>query len=200
MGVNTKLKILRTAAREFAENGYRKTTIRTICQKAAVNVAAVNYHFSGKSELYCQTLDWLMEAICGNEVVISKDKPPRENIRLWVNECIQSRATGRTWQNELALKMVFHELQGPSDNYDYFYQSRILPDLEVLRDSIIRGLGGDISETNVKIRLFALIGKAIFYVFHQNVVDRFGGADFLKKHQEKIIESIVAEATNDFID
>ena len=200
MGINTKLKILRTAAREFAENGYRKTTIRTICQKAAVNVAAVNYHFSGKSELYCQTLDWLMEAICGNEFVISKDKSPRENIRLWVSECIQLRATGRTWQNELALKMVFHELQGPSDNYDYFYQSRILPDLEILRDSIIRGLGRDISETEVKIRLFALIGKAIFYVFHKNVVEQFGGIDFLKKNQEKIIESIVAEATNDFID
>jgi AcrR family transcriptional regulator len=200
MGVNTKLKILRAAAREFAENGYRKTTIRTICQKAAVNVAAVNYHFSGKSELYCHTFDWLMEAVCGNEIALSKDKSPSENIRLWVSECIQSQATGRTWQNELALKMVFHELQGPSDNYDYFYQSRILPDLEVLRDSIIRGLGRDISETDVKIRLFALIGKAIFYVFHQNVVDRFGGADFLKKHQEKIIESIVAEATNDFTD
>jgi len=51
-GMDTKNKLLKAASEAFAEKGYRETTIAEICRRAGSNVAAVNYHFSGKDALY----------------------------------------------------------------------------------------------------------------------------------------------------
>jgi AcrR family transcriptional regulator len=47
----TKLRILDTAERLFAENGYAATSLRQIIGDAGVNLAAVHYHFGSKDEL-----------------------------------------------------------------------------------------------------------------------------------------------------
>jgi len=48
---DTKGKILDTAEELFAEQGFLNTSLRTITQRAEVNLAAVNYHFGGKDAL-----------------------------------------------------------------------------------------------------------------------------------------------------
>jgi TetR/AcrR family transcriptional regulator, regulator of cefoperazone and chloramphenicol sensitivity len=48
----TRERLLSTAERLFAERGFSKVTVREICRSARANVAAVNYHFSGKQGLY----------------------------------------------------------------------------------------------------------------------------------------------------
>ncbi|MDO4328545.1 MAG: TetR/AcrR family transcriptional regulator [Lachnospiraceae bacterium] len=58
----TKTKILSAAASVFAEHGYRHGTIRQIAKKADVNVAAVNYYFGNKDNLYQEVLkSWTEE-------------------------------------------------------------------------------------------------------------------------------------------
>ena len=44
--------ILATAQRMFAEMGYARTTIRALAARAGVNLAAINYHFFDKPNLY----------------------------------------------------------------------------------------------------------------------------------------------------
>ena len=48
----TRERILKTAARLFAERGYDATSVRTLAAKARVNQAAINYHFKTKAGLY----------------------------------------------------------------------------------------------------------------------------------------------------
>ena len=49
---DARLKILEAAGEVFAEGGYRDVTVREICRKASVNVAAINYYFGDKEGLY----------------------------------------------------------------------------------------------------------------------------------------------------
>src|SRR5258705_8518020 len=49
---NTREKILSAAGEVFAEQGFEGATIRAITERAGVNVAAVNYHFRDKAELF----------------------------------------------------------------------------------------------------------------------------------------------------
>ncbi len=44
--------ILDVAEQQFAENGVAGTTVRAITAEASVNVAAVNYYFRSKEDLY----------------------------------------------------------------------------------------------------------------------------------------------------
>ncbi len=48
---DTKQRILDAAEFLFAQNGYRGTSLREITGRAAVNLAAVNYHFGSKKTL-----------------------------------------------------------------------------------------------------------------------------------------------------
>ena len=50
--VDTKSRILDAAEELFMEHGFEATSLRLITTAAAVNLAAVNYHFGSKEELF----------------------------------------------------------------------------------------------------------------------------------------------------
>ena len=54
----TKVRLLEAAGEEFAGNGFESARIRRICERAGANLAAVNYHFGDKSQLYVER-SWL---------------------------------------------------------------------------------------------------------------------------------------------
>jgi AcrR family transcriptional regulator len=51
-GPRTRERLLDTAEDLFAARGYRGTSVRHITSRAGCNLAAVNYHFGGKLNLY----------------------------------------------------------------------------------------------------------------------------------------------------
>jgi len=51
-GAETRERLLDAAEELFAERGYHASSVRDITGAAGSNVAAVNYHFGGKAELY----------------------------------------------------------------------------------------------------------------------------------------------------
>src|SRR5262245_47049371 len=48
--------LLEAAGEVFAEKGYKAATVREICTRADVNVAAINYYFRDKERLYIETV------------------------------------------------------------------------------------------------------------------------------------------------
>ncbi len=63
--IDTRERILDAAERRFMAHGYEGTSMRQITGDAAVNLAAVNYHFGSKEslmqEVFRRRLDWLNE-------------------------------------------------------------------------------------------------------------------------------------------
>lgn len=62
-GEATKDKILEEACKVFAEKGYRDATHAEICRRARTNVAAVNYYFGSKENLYRTVFKHLMQKV-----------------------------------------------------------------------------------------------------------------------------------------
>lgn len=69
---DTKARILEVASTLFAENGFEGTSIRDIASAAEVNLAAVNYHFKNKNNLYCATFQMAYERMAKEINSISK--------------------------------------------------------------------------------------------------------------------------------
>jgi AcrR family transcriptional regulator len=59
----TRERLLNAAAALFAAGGFSNVTVRDICSQAQANVAAVNYHFGGKSNLYREVVLRRLRAI-----------------------------------------------------------------------------------------------------------------------------------------
>ena len=59
---DTRTKILRAAARFFAQKGFSGTSVRDIVSAAGENVSAINYHFGSKQKLYQATLEYLLDS------------------------------------------------------------------------------------------------------------------------------------------
>ena len=53
-GVETRRRVLEAAGKVFAARGFRDATVADICRLAGANVAAVNYHFGSKENLYVE--------------------------------------------------------------------------------------------------------------------------------------------------
>ena len=60
-GAQARLRLLRAALECFATHGYNKTSTRQIAQAAGVNLAAINYYFGSKAELYRAVYSQLCE-------------------------------------------------------------------------------------------------------------------------------------------
>ncbi len=76
----TKQRILDTAERLFADQGFGNTSLRCLTSQAAVNLAAVNYHFGSK--------DALIEAVIARRLV------PMNGERLRRLRALQGRHRG----------------------------------------------------------------------------------------------------------
>lgn len=84
-------RILRAAAAAFSQRGFRGVTVRDLAQQAQVNLAAVNYHFRSKEELYSAVIDhalelWLAETITLDE--LSDGAPLEQVVRLLVSALV----------------------------------------------------------------------------------------------------------------
>jgi AcrR family transcriptional regulator len=71
---DTKAKIIEVATTLFADHGFDGASVREIAKSAGVNLAAINYHFNSKQNLYQEVL---REGICEfekNIASLTKDK------------------------------------------------------------------------------------------------------------------------------
>jgi len=85
----TRQRILDTAERLFADEGFHATTLRRITREAGVNLAAVNYHHGSKDALilavFQRRLDELnSDRLARLEAVLSQRDPP------WLEDVLEA--------------------------------------------------------------------------------------------------------------
>ncbi|MBH47241.1 MAG: hypothetical protein CME71_03625 [Halobacteriovorax sp.] len=76
----TKLKILSVATELFSRHGYEGASIREIAREAGVNLAAVNYHFQNKLNLYYKVMDSNCERMEKDIAELAHDEPSVETL------------------------------------------------------------------------------------------------------------------------
>ncbi len=124
-GQETREKIIACAGKLYARQGYYKTTSKSICEAAGVNLAAVNYHFGNRDALYIAVLE---EAQNRLEKLRILEKPesspgsPGENIQSLV-EYLVSVLPQKGWPGELWTR----EFLTPSPLFRTIAEKKVLP-------------------------------------------------------------------------
>lgn len=138
----TRERLLEAATDLFAAHGFKRVTIRQICQAAHANIAAVNYHFGDKEGLYRAIFDGVVSAMQETNAAAFEagaGSPPADRLRVFV----------RTWLRRVTAspkhlsihRLMTRELEDPTGALDRVFEQVIEPRQRYLGE-VIAALAG----------------------------------------------------------
>ncbi len=160
---STKERIINTASSLFAEKGYRDATNADICSTADVNIAAINYHFGSKAELYRVVYQELVERASkvypldsGLARNASAEDRLKAFVRAVVNRLNDSGAIGCLHRIHMS------EFFDPSGILDDLISEFIEKDNKYLKSSIKEVLGDDSKDKDVTLCAMSILSQCVF--------------------------------------
>jgi len=158
----TRERLLAAACTVFADNGFRAATIREICRRARSNVAAVNYHFGDKEQLYLAVLRHARDCaeLAPVEVAVAANMTTEQRLGAFVQSFL-SRVNQKgqtTWFSRLMVR----ELVEPTSALDAIIEESFRPRFQVLLD-IVNDLGeGALDESTARRCAISVLGQCIY--------------------------------------
>ena len=157
---DTHTRLLESACEVFAEKGYRDATIAEICEKAGANIAAVNYHFRSKENLYAEAWQHSFQQSLQAHPPdggVSPDAPAEERFRAKIRAFLQ-----RGLDTCNAAFLIMHmEIANPTGLLDEVRREMIAPLQESMHALIRELLDEHASEQQVWLCGMSTIGQCI---------------------------------------
>jgi TetR/AcrR family transcriptional regulator, regulator of cefoperazone and chloramphenicol sensitivity len=169
----TEQRVLEAAGEIFAEYGYRTATVRQICDKAGANVAAVNYYFGDKEQLYLAVLRSVPSAH-------AEKYPPRFGLSAGASAAEQLRAyvqsllyrvfePGRPgWHS----KIIAREMVEPTRALDSLLEEVARPLHLELAGILRRLLGAAARDDDIRLCALSIMGQCVYYHHARTVLAR----------------------------
>lgn len=168
---DTRRKLLFAAGEVFAEHGFHKATVREITDRAGVNVAAVNYHFRDKAELYRAVLK---ECHChsesmGGPLPVEGDTA-EERLRSFIDSFLHRllNPDRPQWQGLLMAR----EMSQPTDALDALVEECIRPCSRDLEHVVKELTGGRLSQDREWMLAFSVVSQCLFYLHNRPLIER----------------------------
>ena len=130
-GKETQAAIIETAGKLIASQGYDKTTSKQICQELGINLAAVNYHFDSRENLYLEVLrqvyTYLLSVTELNELD-EKNLTAEQKIEKLLNLLENAVKQESNWK----IRVWLREILSPSDFAKKIVTEEVLPKLNLM--------------------------------------------------------------------
>lgn len=156
----TREQLTRTAARLFAEHGYKGVSLDAIARGAGVNKALVSYHFGGKRGLYSAVIQEVLEKTKpGLDRVRTSRGTPRERL----GEFVDMMADLLHRYPHFPFILLREEMSGGM-NIEKGLMDRFLEFFRVDREILEEGMEkGDFRSMDPHAAHLTLIGALIFF-------------------------------------
>ena len=171
--LDTRTRLLEAAGETFAELGFKSTTVREICRRAGANIAAVNYHFGGKEELYAAVLTYTaqtaMERYPLGEALDPATPAPRRLEAFIRNYLERLLDEGRpAWFGKLVAREMFE----PTGALDTVANNYGKPQFAKLRETVAEILGPGATDQMITHCAFSVIGQCLVYKHSRPMIER----------------------------
>jgi AcrR family transcriptional regulator len=187
-----RARLLEAAGQIFAEKGFKGGTVREISQRAGVNLAAVNYYFRDKEQLYIEAV----KAACCGPLEESPfpdwppDTPPAVKLADFIRAQVKHVVGGRGHQWHRQLMMM--ELANPTPACAELVSQHIRPRAELL-GGILRELLPDVPADRRNLIAQSIIGQCVFHRLAQPIVSLLVGEEEYRTYDaDRLAEHITA--------
>jgi AcrR family transcriptional regulator len=161
--------ILEAAGPIFARHGFHATTVRQITHAAGVNIAAINYHFRDKQELYVNVLKKAHQA-AARTAEADFAGTSRERLRAFIRTFLSYLLDPKRpeWHGEL----IAREMSQPTQALDRLVEESILPVKKRIYGIVKELAGPGVLEASLRMACFSVIGQCLYYVHCREMIAR----------------------------
>ncbi|MBA3029960.1 MAG: TetR/AcrR family transcriptional regulator [Proteobacteria bacterium] len=198
---NTKDRILQKAEKLFSDNGFNGVSIRDITRAADCNVAAVNYHFGNKENLYFDVFRRsILPKMAANRSRIEAYLAQSQEISL--ETVIRALVTTLFTHNIMEKKddtfnrLILSERQSPVGVKDIIINEALVPFFESLMDVFKPHFPKGMDESQIKLNLLGILAMTLYFAHSRLSVSRFVNREYDEAFIHQIIEHTVFFALN----
>jgi len=162
--------LVKAAAELFAKHGFHGTKAREIAQRGGVNLAASNYHYGSKRDLYIEVLRDQFAEIRAEIERRGASLPAAAKLsRRRLEELLHARS--RVMMDlligpppSLHSVLMQREMCDPSEALPIIVDELVRPLMDELR-AILAALYPDMDDEDLQLCVFSIIGQALVYRF-----------------------------------
>ena len=178
-GDETRERLLDAAERLFAENGFENTSVREITTAAGTNIAAVNYHFGSKDNLYREVFHRLLTALRTQRTATLDtlfegpgDAATLEDVVTTFTRAFLEPLTG-SGGGRLFIELIAREMLDPHLPRSVFFDEMIDPVREGLIRALRRVVPG-LSRKQASRCVHSIIGQFVHVIHHDRLATQAG--------------------------
>jgi TetR/AcrR family transcriptional regulator, regulator of cefoperazone and chloramphenicol sensitivity len=171
----TKLSLIIAAGELFAEHGLNGVGVRTISVKAHANIAAINYHFGSKENLYMEVLRYINREICDLQIIINMEDVKKLKSRKKITELIRKIVKSQfdifysddnpKWYGRLILKSLFDS----TPEFVEIVRELFIPEYELVKNLALL-LNPTISEDEARHWALSLFAMILHYAISEKLI------------------------------
>ncbi|MFP4445071.1 MAG: CerR family C-terminal domain-containing protein [Desulfosudaceae bacterium] len=198
---NTRERILDQAERLFAVKGFETVTIREITGAARSNLAAVNYYFGSKQQLYLTVFRerWLRRSRRVNEYFL---RQLTDKSRPGISEVVEALA--RVFlegplddeERRCHAQLMQQELASPGPALAMVLEEVIQPYQRQLADLIRPHLPPGTDEERLRLCLLGILGMTLYFAFARPAVTMVTGREYTPQFKKRLIKHITGFAVS----
>ena len=198
---HTKERILEKAEALFALKGYDAVSVREITGAANCNLAAVNYHFGNKKNLYLEVFRsrWLPRA---DSIKKCFQESLKASGSLTSSAVVQSLARAflegpfSEEERKRHHQLISSELAKPTEAFKMITDQALRPMFESLFKDLQRVLPDDIEEEKLVLNIFSVLAMVLYFNFARKLISIFTGCDYDADFKRRLVDHIVEFSIN----
>lgn len=192
----TQQRLLQAAGEVFAEKGFHAATVREICARAGVhNIAAINYYFRDKENLYAETLRFAARSPLYEN--LASEWPASaatvEKLRWFVGLLVEKVVVASRERPLWHMQLMMRELTQPSPIGERIAQEFIRPVYETLWTILREALPGDVSEKKLHLISFSIVGQCMYHRIARHVIRLIVGEQEQNTYDAKTLTEHITE-------
>ena len=173
---SAKKRLLLAAGEVFADHGFQAATIQLISQKAGANIAAVNYYFGSKENLYYETIKFgrsMTTGLNSNMPPELSTRDPEKALRQFIRAYLDALLSKE--RPKWLLRIMAREFIEPTAALDRFIEDVIRPWFDRLIQIIAMFSPVKLPQPQLNLIAQSIVGQCHFFFKCQAVILRLNG-------------------------
>lgn len=165
---DTKTALLENAELLFLARGFENVSIRQITERSDANVAAINYHFKGKTNLYREVLTRRLDKITAEKLALldeTVNRKPAASLEQLISAYVRSHFDSHlaSTDSERLLQLIYHEM-GPDAIAGDLVAERLVIPIHLAFQKAILKICPELDERHVSYCISSIMGQILHFI------------------------------------